>query len=355
LSLPGAGGHSPAPGASFRRPLLPLLAAFAAGIALAPRLPPGLAGYPLYLLAAAIALCLVLSARRPAASFLPAAALLMVAGIAAAQATLRPALPANHLSRLHGRQLLLEGRVLAAEELAGGSHRLLVDVLEARGSRLLPVSGRLLVRAWGEGECPEPGSPIRFPARPQPVRGYANPGCYDLQRRLAAEGIFSRASVKLTSISRLGRSDAPLLAALRHRVARFIRERVEGPAGGLCLALALGTRSGLPAEAQEAFARTGAAHLLCVSGLHLGLVGLLAYSLFRRLVSRSERLLLRVPAQHLAAALAFAVVLLYALLVGWRAPAVRAAIMVGAALLVLLAASASPAGGFKPCALCPEC
>ena len=55
-----------------------------------------------------------------------------------------------------------------------------------------------------------------------------------------------------------------------------------GRGADLLRALALGDRSGLEPAVREAFARLGLAHLLAVSGLHLGLVGTLTFAGMRR-------------------------------------------------------------------------
>jgi competence protein ComEC len=320
-----------------RRPLIPLLAAFCLGISLSAHLSAG--GWP-YLLASCLAVATALLAATGRGSLLPLA-LFAAIGIAAARAPLTPLPAADDVSRLQGQQLLLGGTVAQAEARPNGQ-RLVVDLFEAQGQDVLPVSGRLLVtvREGGPGQrLIEPGRHIRFPARPAPVRGCANPGCASLEERLAAEGIFSRASVPLSRLSCL-EQDGSLrywLPRLRLDVARLFEGRIGGTAGGLCLALATGSRAGLPRGVQDAFAATGTAHLLAVAGLHLGMVGLVVFFLVRRLVSRWEALLLRVPAQHVAAIVAFVAILLYALLVGWRVPAVRAALMAAAALALLLA------------------
>lgn len=317
-----------------RRPLPPLAAAFAAGIALSPHLPQAAAAWP-HVAAALLTLALAASAAAQRRSLWLPPALFLAAGLVCYQTALPP--PASGgLASFHGQRVKLAGIVAAAEWRAQGPQRLVVEVAEAEGR---PVSGRLLVWARGEGALPRPGERVRFVARPQPVEGYDNPGCHEARRRLAAQGIASRASVELGRLERLGDGGSwrHLLGGLRADIAELFRARLAAPADGLCLALATGSRAALPSGAQEAFAASGTAHLLSVSGLHLSLVALLSYFIFRRLVARSERLLLRLPAQYSASALAFGVVLLYALLVGWREPAVRAALMAGAALAVLLA------------------
>jgi len=72
---------------------------------------------------------------------------------------------------------------------------------------------------------------------------------------------------------RPGRAERALGGA-RDRVAATIDRGAPGRLNGLFKALALGDRRGVDDRSREAFARTGAAHLLAISGLHVGLVAL---------------------------------------------------------------------------------
>lgn len=106
--------------------------------------------------------------------------------------------------------------------------------------------------------------------------------------------------------------------------------------GGLLRALATGDRTGIDEPTRELLRRTGTAHLLSISGLHVGLmagtVGGLGWLLLRPLaLTRAWRLASVLPTL-LAAASAVA----YAMSVGAPASARRAAVMVVAATLTSL-------------------
>lgn len=99
-------------------------------------------------------------------------------------------------------------------------------------------------------------------------------------------------------------------------------------AAALLLTLSAGQRAELGDELEDAFARSGLAHVLSVSGLH---VAVLAFSLFaalRWLLTRkmSDRLRLTDP-RTIAAPLAIPAVWAYVLFTGWQGPAVRSALM----------------------------
>src|SRR5439155_807064 len=79
--------------------------------------------------------------------------------------------------------------------------------------------------------------------------------------------------------------------------------------------------------------RAGVVHVLSISGLHVGLVAAAGFALARRLLGRSERLLLAVDVERLAALLSLGPVALYAALAGLGVATLRSAIMVAAAVL----------------------
>lgn len=130
--------------------------------------------------------------------------------------------------------------------------------------------------------------------------------------------------------------EAPWWARALERLRRRLRARLhrvlEPEAAALATALVVGDRSGLPAATMDAFRRTGAAHLLAVSGLHISLIsGLIFWGCTAVLLRTS------LAARGRVAALAVAPATLgcwsYALVTGAGPPAVRAAIMTSAALL----------------------
>ena len=101
-------------------------------------------------------------------------------------------------------------------------------------------------------------------------------------------------------------------------------------------ALVVGDRSAISQEMRERFTAAGVAHLLSISGLHVGMLGLVVFFLIRYLGSFSTSLLLRWNWLKVATFVSFLAVLFYTALAGGRVPTVRAAIMVGFYTLAVL-------------------
>ena len=117
------------------------------------------------------------------------------------------------------------------------------------------------------------------------------------------------------------------LFGFRRRLAASIAAVVPEPQAALGQATLLGLRRNIPQDLNEAFRRTGTAHLLAISGLHVGV--LLGISL-----AGSAALLGRKHHLHLIAPLL--VIWLYGLLAGMSPSATRACIM-GSVYLASLA------------------
>ncbi|MGY4707400.1 ComEC/Rec2 family competence protein [Candidatus Bipolaricaulota sp. J31] len=110
-----------------------------------------------------------------------------------------------------------------------------------------------------------------------------------------------------------------ILHAVRERLLDAIERTWPGETASLVAALLLGSRSGLNRDLKEDFRQAGVAHLLALSGLHLGII---AYGLWRLLGMFRMRPGNRYP-------VLFLVIGLYIGLVGGRISLVRAGIMFG--------------------------
>jgi len=127
-------------------------------------------------------------------------------------------------------------------------------------------------------------------------------------------------------------ADASGLDAVRDRLGRHIREQLPGSSGGIATALATGDQNAVSEEDAEAMRRSGLAHLLSVSGLHIAAVVGAAMLLTLKLLALSERLALRFNLVLVAAGAGALAGVGYTLLTGAQVPTVRSCV---AALLVL--------------------
>lgn len=162
-----------------------------------------------------------------------------------------------------------------------------------------------------------PGARISMTAEVYHPQGQRNPHGYDFRQALRQKNILIGlyGAAKLQALPD-GLSLYGLAARFNHRMAQTLRDVCGEKAGQLASAVLLGMRDEVPDEEQEQFRRLGIAHILSVSGFHVGmLVALLA--------------LLIMPVKHrrLRMALTLPMLLAYAFLTGGNAPAVRAVLL----------------------------
>lgn len=129
------------------------------------------------------------------------------------------------------------------------------------------------------GEDAQPGDILTFSGfihEPSPA---PNPGVFCYKTYLAARGVEGVCWPSDYQIRKAHRR--PLLERVRSFFANNITKAVEEP--GLVLALVLGDRSQLSPERQALWKRLGTAHLLAISGTHLGILMLMTCLILDRI------------------------------------------------------------------------
>ncbi len=143
---------------------------------------------------------------------------------------------------------------------------------------------------------------------------------FDYQGYLAHRGIHTVLVYPEITVLERGKG-FPLLDwiyAARGDVSQTLSRVLPEPQAALAQGMVLGIRGNIPSSTRDAFARTGTAHLLAISGLHLGIIAGSALAAGSRIFGRRH---------HLHIWLALAVIWLYALVTGLHPPVVRGAIM----------------------------
>lgn len=178
------------------------------------------------------------------------------------------------------------------------------------------------------------GARIALRARLMPPPTAAVPGAYDFARAAWFKGLGAtgRGFAPVTVVT----AGDPGNAALRDRLTDHILSRVEGSTGGIAAAFVTGDRGAIAEADAEAMRRSGLAHLLSISGLHVTAVVVATMTLVLKLLALFPPLALRVRLPVVAAGAGACAALFYTWLSGADVPTVRSCI---AALLVLAALS----------------
>ena len=237
----------------------------------------------------------------------------LLLGVFAGSSAFHPALPDEGEYTVSG--------VISDEVTTGsfGQYRLYLSDVSLNG---YPYTGKAYWTFYADNEPPAgllPGKAVLFRASLYHPAGAVNPDGLNFRENLLQRGV----TVGLYGNDELFIRDADYfsfsgtIASVRHRIAESLQNALGNETGAYASALLLGMRSLIPSEDRQAFANIGVAHILSVSGFHVGiLIGALAV-LFRLLRLR----------QGFRILLYTVILLFYTVLCGLSQPVIRASLL----------------------------
>ena len=165
------------------------------------------------------------------------------------------------------------------------------------------------------------GTRIRFIAKLHPPRNFRNPGAFDYEGYLRAQGISAVASANSGSLEILPGFIGTRIESLRTRihanVIQHVHELWPAPQAALIDAMVIGEDAFIDRDTRIDFQRSGTYHILVVSGMNLGILVAVVFWLLRRTPMREPTISL----------IAMMVAIAYAFLTDAGAPIWRATLM----------------------------
>ena len=225
-------------------------------------------------------------------------------------------------THLNGKVVIIKG--IVADIPHYQTHKVRFDFIPLVDKPGLPAKIRL---NWYYPDQPlKAGQIWRLAVKLKTPHGYFNPGGFDYEKWLFSQRIGATGYVKNKVRADLLSTDRYSINAWRQYLADRIDDWVTpGLARGVIKALAIGDRSDLSPEQWKVFRRTGTAHLIAISGLHIGLIaGVVYYLIWRTLVWIG---LVSVSPQRIAIMASLSIALIYAALAGFSLPTQRALMM----------------------------
>ena len=225
-----------------------------------------------------------------------------------------PALPAEGKSRVTG---VLSCDAALRED---GTAAAYLDQTAVQAGAEQTKVGRLYWTYTPDREhpfLPREGDQVAFDGTLYHPQGQLNPYGFDFRMYLLQKGVQAGVSGARETevISHPGRGLASVLYHIRQALTERVR-LIFGEDSALPEALLLGQRDQLPEETTRGFSDAGAAHLLAVSGLHVGLLAGLLYLPLHRRRPKTRMLILAV------------FLLVYCALLDFSAPVVRASLLI---------------------------
>ncbi len=264
----------------------------------------------------------------------------------------------------------IEGRIVAIDRSASDAVRLTLEdvVLERMAPEATPTRVRVSLHGDQVGTAPTAGKLVGTTGHLSPPSGPVEPGGFDFQRhawfkQIGAVG-YTRVPVVALATSDTGGG----VYGFRMRLSAEIQARMPPDVAGFAAAVTTGDRSGIAQDTTEALRGANLAHLLAISGLHMGLLAGFVFGAVRFCIALVPTFALRVDGKKIAAwmsmlaatgylflsggavsterAFVMTVVVLFAVLLDRRALTLRA-VAVAAVVVLLLRPEAMMGPGFQ--------
>lgn len=269
------------------------------------------------------------------------AAFLFVEGFALAQArTIHVAAPMREkeikITRVTGTVETIEDM----EEGAGQRYILSHLSIEKLPPEKTPEKVRLRVRT-GENVKMRPGDRVEVLAGLNPPSAPAAPGAFDFQRfaffrRIGAFG-YTYETPRILE-NRPPQAFGQRLELFRENMIARVNAALPDPSqSSIAGAMMTGERAGIPQADNDAMQAAGLAHMLSISGMHIGMIATTVFFSFRFLLALFPAAALRFPIKKIAAGAALATAAGYVLVIGFdNVPAVRSLLMTGFVLVAVM-------------------
>lgn len=231
----------------------------------------------------------------------------------------------------------VNGRIISIEPMedGGGSRIVLSDLnIDKLDSENAPRNIRLRLR---QDESVRVGQRIKVLASLTAPSSPFVPGGFDFRRYMYFQGIGAVGFIyKTPEILEDAPARFKVIEQWRGFISERIRQSLEPRQASVALALIVGQKNALADEDQQALRDSGLAHMLAISGLHVGLVSGTLFFVLRFLLALIPFIALHYPIKKIAAVFAFTGAVFYMLLAGMTVPTQRAVFMIGIVFLAII-------------------
>ncbi|MEL6168168.1 MAG: ComEC/Rec2 family competence protein [Pseudomonadota bacterium] len=232
----------------------------------------------------------------------------------------------------------IEGRIVVIDRSASNKVRLTLDrvVLERMAPARTPSRVRVSLHGIQGFVDPAPGLTVILTGHLGPPEGPVEPGGFDFQRMAWFKGLgavgYTRTPV--LALAPPGRG-LPVTRA-RMAISAAVQEALPDRRGAFAAAILTGDRSGMDPATLDALRAANLAHLLAISGLHMGLLTGFVFGALRWGLAVVPGLALRWPLKKIAALGALIAGAVYLALSGGNVATERAYIMAAVVLVAVL-------------------
>jgi ComEC/Rec2-related protein len=225
----------------------------------------------------------------------------------------------------------ITGILVHAEEITNGRSRLVINVQSTERPKLKFAPERIRVSARGKYSEMEAGSKVTGLVKLFSLPGPVQPSGYDFSFESYFDGV-GAAGFFLGDPEFLPSDDARTITetidVLRTDLTAHIRSIVPGETGAVVAALVTGVRGAVEEADSEALRRSGLAHIMSISGLHLALAAGVVIATIRLGLALVPAIANVWPVKKMAASAGIIMAILYCLMSGSEVATLRSTIMI---------------------------
>lgn len=234
----------------------------------------------------------------------------------------------------------VEGRIVKIDRSQSDAVRLTLDRVRLDDVRkdIHPTTVRISLHGDQRYLSPEIGQRVAMTAHLSGPNGPVEPGGFDFQRMAWFRGIGAVGYTRVPALLLAPPEKGIVLAVsrLRQNISAWVRGHLSGETGAFAAAITTGDRSAMGQDTLRALRASNLAHLLAISGLHMGLLTGFVFQAMRMLFSLWGRVALRYPVKKFAACIAILSGAFYLALSGGNIATERAFIMVATMFVAIL-------------------
>ncbi|MCZ4353630.1 ComEC/Rec2 family competence protein [Roseovarius aestuarii] len=232
----------------------------------------------------------------------------------------------------------VEGRIVGIDRSASDALRITLDrvVLRDVAPAQTPRRVRLSLHSEQAGTDPLPGLTVMTMAHLSPPSGPVEPGGFDFQRHAWFQMLGAVGYTRVPLMALEPADGANRMFAFRMALSAHVQDTLPGEPGAFAAAIMTGDRSGMGQGTLTDLRVSNLAHLLAISGLHMGLLAGFVFATLRYGLALMPWVALRVQSKPLAAAFALAAAAMYLALSGGSIATERAFIMAAVMLVAVM-------------------
>ncbi len=197
----------------------------------------------------------------------------------------------NHLSKINSKIEAYEAIVRSVPEEKAKSWKIEIELTYAKAESWQPITGNLVLYV-SKNNLPainwHYGDHILVKGSPQELKPPANPGEFDFKRFLSFKNISHQQFVQAEDVKFIKSASRKGFIYYSHQARAWSMKKLNHYVHGddekaIAIALVLGVTDGIDNDLQNAYAASGAMHVLAVSGMHVGIIYAIILFLFKPL------------------------------------------------------------------------